>query len=98
MEENVNDMVDKICNEQNYDDILRSIIKSNNNNKVQKLLYEIENDKNIPEKIKQKAYEAIFDHINYSNNEVIKNIKQIFRKGVEKGINIITLKEDEYEE
>lgn len=82
------EIVMKICNNQDYEAILKQIIKSSNENSVKKFLNEIYDDRNIPKKQKQKIYEIVFDYINYTNNELIKNIKQIFRKGVEEGLKI----------
>ena len=83
------EIVMEICNNQDYDVILKQIIKSSNENKVKKILTEIYDDKCISKKQKQKIYETVFDYIIYANNELIKNIKQIFRKGVEEGLKII---------
>lgn len=82
------EIVMKICNNQDYEAILKQIIKSSNENSVKKFLNEIYDDRKIPKKQKQKIYEIVFDYINYTNNELIKNIKQIFRKGVEEGLKI----------
>lgn len=86
MEENVKYLIDKICSEQNYDDILREILKANKENIVKKKLNDINDNKDITMKQKHIIYETIFDYINYTNDELIKNIKEIFRKGVEHGL------------
>ena len=86
MNEKTDDLIMKICDEQNYEAILRQLIKSNEENSIEKILNEINNNKDIPIKQKQGIYEAIFDYINTVNDELIKNIKEIFKKGVEEGL------------
>ena len=86
MNEKTEDLIIRICNEQNYESILRQLIKSNEESSIEKILNEINNNKDIPIKQKQGIYEAIFDYINTVNDELIKNIKEIFKKGVEEGL------------
>lgn len=86
MDEKNNHLILEICNKQNYEDILRQLIKSNKENNVKKMLNEINENKDITTKQKQIIYETIFNYINNVNEELIKNIKEIFRKGVEEGI------------
>ncbi len=86
MNEKTEDLIIKICNEQNYDAILRQLIKSDEENSIEKILNEINNNKDIPKKQKQGIYEAVFDYINRANDKLIKNIKEIFKKGVEEGL------------
>ena len=86
MNEKTEDLIIKICNEQNYDAILRQLIKSDEEDSIEKILNEINNNKDIPKKQKQGIYEAVFDYINRANDKLIKNIKEIFKKGVEEGL------------
>ncbi len=86
MNEKTEDLIIKICNEQNYDAILRQLIKSDEENSIEKILNEINNNKDIPKEQKQGIYEAVFDYINRANDKLIKNIKEIFKKGVEEGL------------
>lgn len=86
MDEKTNHLILEICNKQNYEDILRQLIKSNRENSVKKLLNEINDNKDITMKQKKIIYETLFDYINYANDELIKNIKDIFKKGVEEGL------------
>lgn len=86
MNEEMEFLIMQICDKQNYDALLRQVIKSDRESNVKTLLNEINNDKDIPMKQKQKIYETIFDYINYANEELINNIKDIFKRGVEEGL------------
>ena len=84
--EEFNNLVDKICDEQNFDDILLEIIDLDNNKNIQVLLDKIENDEKISKEIKRMIYDAIFSHIDFSNKELKNKIEHIFRKGVESAL------------
>lgn len=86
MKEKTDHLIIEICNKQDYDSILRQIIKQNKESNVENLLEEINSDKDIPIKQKQKIYETIFDYINYANDEIAKKVKDIFKMGVKEAI------------
>ena len=84
--EDFNNLVDKICEEQNFDDILLEIIDLDNNKNIQVLLDKIENDEKISKETKRVIYDAVFAHIDFSNKELKNKIEHIFRKGVESAL------------
>ena len=85
--DNIDELVTKICNEQNYDEMLVKIVNANGEYRIEKLLNEINDNNTISPKEKKHIYETIFEYVDNANSEIQKNVKAIFKMGVEKAIN-----------
>ena len=71
------EIIDKICNKQNFDELL-FIIQSNKENNINKLLNDIRDNKALTNQLKLKLYEYIFEYVTNINEYIKKNLKQIF--------------------
>lgn len=78
MEEIKFELIDKICEKQNFDELLLNIIQSNKENNINKLLNDIRDDKTLTNQLKLKLYEDIFEYVTNINEYIKKNLKQIF--------------------
>jgi len=85
--DNIEELVARICNEQNYDEMLVKIVNANGEYRIKKLLNEINDNDTISPTEKRRIYETIFDYVDNANSEIQKNVKAIFKMGVEKAIN-----------
>ena len=80
------ELIDEICKEQNFDELLLIILKSCKENRVNKILESIENDNTIKDRYKKQIYEEIFEYVNDINELFKSNIKEIFSIGVKETI------------
>ena len=78
MEEIKFELIDKICEKQNFDELLLNIIQSNKENNINKLLNDIRDNKALTNQLKLKLYEDIFEYVTNINEYIKKNLKQIF--------------------
>lgn len=78
MEEIKFEIIDKICEKQNFDELLLNIIQSNKENNINKLLNDIRDNKALTNQLKLKLYEDIFEYVTNINEYIKKNLKQIF--------------------
>ena len=53
MEEIKFELIDKICEKQNFDELLLNIIQSNKENRINKILQTIEDNEKIDKKLKR---------------------------------------------
>ena len=67
MEEIKIELIEKICEKQNFDELLLQIVKSNKENRINKVLQNIEENKMLDKKLKRQIYEGIFDYVNDVN-------------------------------
>ena len=73
------ELINEICENQNFDDLLLKIVqKSNSKNRINNLLNEIENNKTITRQLKMKLYEEIIEYVNDVNEYLKNNLKEIF--------------------
>ena len=73
------ELINEICENQNFDDLLLKIVqKSNSKNRINNLLNEIENNKTITRQLKMKLYEEIFEYVSDVNDYLKNNLKEIF--------------------
>lgn len=79
-------LVDKICNEQNFDKLLLNIVKQRKDNHIKKILLEINENTNIDDKVKRQIYKEIFKYVNDINENVKMNVIEIYKCAVEKTI------------
>ena len=85
MEEIKIELIEKICEKQNFDELLLKIVhKSNSKNRINNLLNEIENNKTITRQLKMKLYEEIFEYVSDVNDYLKNNLKEIFLIASEK--------------
>ena len=61
MEEIKFDLIEKVCEKQNFDELLLQIVKSNKENRINRILQNIEENKKFDKKLKRQIYEGIFD-------------------------------------
>ena len=73
------ELINEICENQNFDELLLKIVhKSNSKNRINNLLNEIENNKTITRQLKMKLYEEIFEYVSDVNDYLKNNLKEIF--------------------
>ena len=78
MEEIKFDLIEKVCEKQNFDELLLQIVKSNKENRINKILQNIEENKKLDKKVKRQIYEGIFDYVDDVNKYLKNNLKKIF--------------------
>lgn len=79
MERRELELINEICKNQNFDELLLKIVqKSNSKNRINNLLNEIENNKTITRQLKIKLYEEIIEYVNDVNEYLKNNLKEIF--------------------
>lgn len=78
MEEIKFELIDKICEKQNFDELLLNIIQNNKENNINKLLNDIRDNRSLTNQLKIKLYEDIFEYVTNINEYIKKNLKQIF--------------------
>ena len=84
------ELINEICENQNFDELLLKIVhKSNSKNRINNLLNEIENNKTITRQLKMKLYEEIFEYVSDVNDYLKNNLKEIFLIASEKIISEI---------
>lgn len=88
MERKEKEMLDKICNTQNFDEILLDVTKQKRI-KLNKILTEISKDNRIDEKLKRTIYEDFYDYVIEVNKSYISSIENVYRLGAENAINEI---------
>ena len=88
MERKEKEILDKICNTQNFDEILLDVTKQKRI-KLNKILTEISKDNRIDEKLKRTIYEDFYDYVIEVNKSYISSIKNVYRLGAENAINEI---------
>lgn len=85
MERTELELINEICENQNFDELLLKIVhKSNSKNRINNLLNEIENNKTITRQLKMKLYEEIFEYVSDVNDYLKNNLKEIFLIASEK--------------
>lgn len=79
------ELINEICENQNFDELLLKIVhKSNSKNRINNLLNEFENNKTITRQLKMKLYEEIFEYVSDVNDYLKNNLKEIFLIASEK--------------
>ena len=73
------ELINEICENQNFDELLLKIVqKSNSTKRINNLLNEIENNKTITRQLKMKLYEEIIEYVNDVNEYLKNNLKEFF--------------------
>ena len=65
MEEIKFDLIEKVCEKQNFDELLLQIVKSNKENRINRILQNIEENKKLDKKVKRQIKQK---------NKYIKNL------------------------
>ena len=93
MERKEKEIIDKICLEQNFDELLLNIKLKHKSNKLNKILTEISEDERMNDKLKKAIYEDFFDYVIDINNSYIASIKDVYCLGAQKAIREIYINE-----
>lgn len=72
------DLVDEICEEQDFDELLLKILNCNKQKRINQILQNIEENNNFDTETKKKLYEEIFGYVEDTNNYLKTNLKEIF--------------------
>lgn len=72
------DLIDEICEEQDFDELLLKILNCNNQKRINQILQDIEENNNFDTETKKKLYEEIFEYVEDTNNYLKTNLKEIF--------------------
>lgn len=80
------DLIDEICNEYDFDELLLEIITNEGKSEINELLQKLDENIQIDNEIKKQLYSKIFEFVNLINNSFKNNIKTVFSKGVEQAI------------
>ena len=78
MEEIKFDLIERVCEKQNFDELLLQIVKNNKENRINKVLQNIEENKRLDKNLKRQIYEGIFDYVDDVNKYLKMNLKKIF--------------------
>lgn len=80
------DLIDEICEKQNFDELLLKILTSDKKNRINKILQDIDKDGNFDDELKKKLYKEIFGYVEDANNLLKDNLKEIFSIAVKETI------------
>lgn len=86
MERNKEQLIEKICNEQNFEELLLEIMSKKENNKINKILTYISESNRLDEKQKREIYGDFFDYLKEINQLYIDSLKDVFCLGVKKAL------------
>ncbi len=88
-------LVDEICKQQDFDEILLQIARPKKNNTIKRIIKLIDENVEIDEKVKRKIYDGIFEYVNDINENLKVNIKEIYSYAVKETIKKFNNKEGE---
>lgn len=80
------DLIDEICEEQDFDELLLKILNCNKQKRINQILQDIEENNNFDTETKKKLYEEIFGYVEDTNNYLKTNLKEIFTIAVKETI------------
>ena len=72
------DLIDEICEEQDFDELLLKILNCNKQKRINQILQDIEENNDFDAETKKKLYEEIFEYVEDTNNYLKTNLKEIF--------------------
>ena len=78
---NIEELVNKICENNNYDELLLGIVNNEKKSSINKVLEEISKNKKLNEKEKKSYYNKIFDYVIEINENFKNRVKDIYVKG-----------------
>ena len=79
----IEDLIKKICDSNDYDELLLEIVKEGENNKIVEILESISNNNKIAEEEKIEYYNKIFDFVKNINKNYESKIKDIYSKSLQ---------------
>ena len=91
--EEIDKLKNKICKNQNFEEMLLNIKKANKNKKITNVLNTLENNNGIDGAVKRKIYDEIYDYIYNVNKSYEDKIKNIFILGIEETIKYLDEKD-----
>lgn len=72
------DLIDKICEKQDFDELLLKILTSDKKNRIYKILQDIDKNENFDDELKKKLYKEIFNYVEDANNLLKDYLKDVF--------------------
>lgn len=78
---NIEELVNKICENNNYDELLLEIVKNGKESSINSVLEEISRNTKLNEKEKKSCYNKIFDYVKEINGNFENRVKDIYMKG-----------------
>ena len=72
------DLIDEICEKQDFDELLLKILTSDKKNRINKILQDIDKNENFDDELKKKLYKEIFNYVEDANNLLKDNLKDVF--------------------
>ena len=72
------DLIEAICEEQDFDELLLRILNCNKQKRINQILQDIEENNDFDAETKKKLYEEIFEYVEDTNNYLKTNLKEIF--------------------
>lgn len=80
------DLIDEICKEQDFDELLLKILNCNKQKGINQILKDIDKNNNFDDELKKKLYEEIFGYVEDANNYLKENLKEIFTVAIKETI------------
>ena len=80
--ENLEQLIKRICDSTDYDELLLEIVTREKDNKIVQVLKDISNNKKLTKKEKIDYYSNIFDFVKDINNNYESKIKDIYNKSL----------------
>ena len=80
------DLIDEICEKQDFDELLLEILTSRKENRINKILQDIDKNENFDDEVKKTLYKEIFNYVEDVNNLLKDNLKDIFSIAVKQTI------------
>lgn len=87
MGNNESEIINEICNEENFEELLLELTAMKKCNKLNKILNDIEKDDRLSDDLKRSIYEDFFGYVTELNQSYISGLKGVFCKGAEKALN-----------
>lgn len=79
-------LIDEICEEQDFDELLLKVLTNNKQNKINQILQDIDGNANFDDELKKKLYKEIFEYVDNANNLLKDNLKEVFYIAVKETI------------
>lgn len=86
---NVEELVNKICEYNNYDELLLEIVKKGKESNINRVLEEISNNTKLNEEEKKSFYDKIFDYVKDVNGSFENKIKDIYKRGAKEALEVM---------
>ena len=89
MGNNEREIIKRICEEQNFDELLLEITSRKKSNKLNKILNDIAEDNRLSKELRKSIYEDFFEYVNEINQSYIEGLKEVFCYGARMALNKI---------